>query len=552
MTARYDESNTLRRHVRSTLTACTAALVAGGSAFGASSAMAATSIGRFENVTPGISINQKGDNCSTGVINTYTVPSPYGSCWTVSDEWGFVKAAPAFDEAVVDTGEGDKAWRLSNAVTNSGYANQPNAPSTAAAGETTAGLWNNRGPSHTSPTGPSVRAYATTRFFNQAFLVKSATGAAQAGLSVVISPIPRQSTKRMSYLQIVDNGSAGLDLKFYDTLAGGTFPAVATTIASNLSYSDWHKIEIDIEFVDGLNVDGSGNDVVKIHLNGSLIHTGTTWETYFWNTAAEFPPGTLQADRKMAVDALLFRVAGAAAAGTAGNGLLFDSLDVRAPAVASVSASPLSLPATGGSVTLTASTSDTRSKIATLEYKLDAGSWTAMTVDDGTYDELSESASKAVPVGGGGDHTLCVRATDVEGNTSDGTDCVTVNVAPPASAGMTGFFHPVDMNDVLNVAKAGQGIPLKFKLDVDPMPGLAVTVTSVQYNCSSGATIGTDEIEVYTGSSGLQYLGSGNWQWNWRTPKTYANQCRTVTLTPSANGYAFNPASITAKFQFKK
>ena len=42
-----------------------------------------------------------------------------------------------------------------------------------------------------------------------------------------------------------------------------------------------------------------------------------------------------------------------------------------------------------------------------------------------------------------------------------------------------------------------------------------------------------DAIETYSGTSGLQYLGDGTWQFNWKTPKTCAGQCRTMTLTLS-------------------
>jgi len=28
----------------------------------------------------------------------------------------------------------------------------------------------------------------------------------------------------------------------------------------------------------------------------------------------------------------------------------------------------------------------------------------------------------------------------------------------------------------------------------------------------------------------LQYLGDGTWQFNWKTPKNYAGQCRTLSL----------------------
>jgi hypothetical protein len=40
-----------------------------------------------------------------------------------------------------------------------------------------------------------------------------------------------------------------------------------------------------------------------------------------------------------------------------------------------------------------------------------------------------------------------------------------------------------------------------------------------------------DAIEEFAGFSGLQYSGDGYWQFNWKTPKTYAGQCRRMVLT---------------------
>jgi hypothetical protein len=54
-----------------------------------------------------------------------------------------------------------------------------------------------------------------------------------------------------------------------------------------------------------------------------------------------------------------------------------------------------------------------------------------------------------------------------------------------------------------------------------------------------------DAIEDYSGASGLQYLGDGDWQFNWKTPKSYAGQCRTMTLTLS------DGSTHTASFSFK-
>ncbi len=44
-------------------------------------------------------------------------------------------------------------------------------------------------------------------------------------------------------------------------------------------------------------------------------------------------------------------------------------------------------------------------------------------------------------------------------------------------------------------------------------------------NSPRGYATGTD-----AGNSGLQYLGDGNWQYNWATSKTYAGLCRTMSL----------------------
>lgn len=104
---------------------------------------------------------------------------------------------------------------------------------------------------------------------------------------------------------------------------------------------------------------------------------------------------------------------------------------------------------------------------------------------------------------------------------------------------------------MLNLAKAGQAIPLKFcLLDYNGLPvtnlaSVSVTVTSL--SCAAGITI--DAVEEYaSGSSGLQNLGDGYYQWNWKIPTTYANSCRTLKLDLGEG--AGN--EHTALFQFKK
>ena len=117
-----------------------------------------------------------------------------------------------------------------------------------------------------------------------------------------------------------------------------------------------------------------------------------------------------------------------------------------------------------------------------------------------------------------------------------------------------GFGQPID-NGVINKANAGQAIPIKWRLtDANGVgisdPASFVSVTSNTVGCAAG--LASDEIETYAGSSGLQYLGNGNWQYNWKTPKAYAGQCRTMYLNLSdVISPATTPANRTAMFQFK-
>jgi hypothetical protein len=118
----------------------------------------------------------------------------------------------------------------------------------------------------------------------------------------------------------------------------------------------------------------------------------------------------------------------------------------------------------------------------------------------------------------------------------------------------TGFSSPVDNNNVLNTAKAGQAIPLKWRLtnaSGNPVTNLLSTdvkVTVANYSCGLSTT--TDLLEEYAaGSSGLQNLGNGYYQFNWKTPTNYANSCKTMTLD-LGEGTLTTPH--TALFKFTK
>ncbi len=232
---------------------------------------------------------------------------------SIDGQGGWRATNTNLDQEIVDLG-GNKVWRVSNAFSSGSFGDQPFAPgSDQYAGET--------GSIHDYDS-----ATATTHRFYASFDFWSVTGAAQNGLDVTISPDDGQG-RRQSFISLEDNGN-GLEIDFYDTQGNdpGSNPNggfVQTYIANNLSYTDVHNVVFDITFVDG-NVENAGvydgNDIVNIYVDGILVHTGTTWESY-WQTTTE---GQMTPSIR-AIDTLLFRISTGNGA-TAGNGYYFDNV----------------------------------------------------------------------------------------------------------------------------------------------------------------------------------------------------------------------------------
>ena len=114
----------------------------------------------------------------------------------------------------------------------------------------------------------------------------------------------------------------------------------------------------------------------------------------------------------------------------------------------------------------------------------------------------------------------------------------------------TGFFSPIDNPPMVNQANAGRTIPTKWRLTTTSGvavsdPNSFVSLTSRLVSCGTFSGAAPDEIETYVGNSGLQYQGNGNWHYNWATPKSYAGQCRIMTVTLN------DGSTHTANFKFK-
>lgn len=213
-----------------------------------------------------------------------------------------------YDQSVANDG-GNKAFRLSDAVTSGSFGDQTFAPRPGGTGMTSAN------PTNSNPgffAGQSSTG-ATYRQYTLGFDIKSATSVAQDGAFISISGDNGQGG-RQTYLGITANGS-NLDLITYNVDAGGNFvgPISLGSVAGSL----WTHVDFVVDFNDGAN-----DDVVTISLNGNPVHTGTSWEQFYViNQFALHPLG-------VPVQTVLFRAGGVADPSHAGGGFLLDNVSI--------------------------------------------------------------------------------------------------------------------------------------------------------------------------------------------------------------------------------
>ncbi len=246
-------------------------------------------------------------------FETYTLGTVDGQ-----DGWSSDGAAGSgcavYDHAVANNtygyaSFGTKSLRMSNAVTSGCFGDQTfSKPISDEAGEATAeGL-------------PALGGVRKPHFEAEWDFASTVPGAEQAGLSVVASP-DRGDGARMSWVQMTDT-LTGLAVNFYDYQSGAVEVGcitgdnfIFTSVATGLDRTVPHRIKVTMDFIAG-----PANDVVKVYVDGTLLHTGTSWEDYFRECEGN-PTRT--------VDSVLFRTGGAPAPATAGNGFLIDNLTIR-------------------------------------------------------------------------------------------------------------------------------------------------------------------------------------------------------------------------------
>ncbi|MDD5055377.1 MAG: ice-binding family protein [Candidatus Peribacteraceae bacterium] len=354
----------------------------------------------FGSLSPAIAGAAEVPSCIAGnSFDSFTVGSVNGQ-----DGWSATN--PAYDQAIVNNTYdyptfGCKSLRLSDAVSSGSFGDWIfTNPLDNAVGETAA------------TTGGYGEGTRKTHFETQFDIATTVPGARQPGLHASVSP-DRGDGSRMSYLRFED-GTAGLEVFFDDVtssgiagsdtfretqIAGGTAPVAA------LNRTVPHTVRLTLDAVDG-----PSNDVVKVYLDGALVHTGTSWEDYFRFDAEAAPENSPRIIRNM-----IIQVRGSSTPANLGNGFLFDNVSMN------VSPVTVSINKYINGVKATATTANSSA------FPM-ASTWTAANVSggveaSGTYELTMGNNYEAAtsPMDAGANYTT----HEVTGGSVVGADCST-------------------------------------------------------------------------------------------------------------------------------
>eukprot|EP00204_Picochlorum_oklahomense_P001190 CAMPEP_0118797774 /NCGR_PEP_ID=MMETSP1161-20130426/263_1 /TAXON_ID=249345 /ORGANISM="Picochlorum oklahomensis, Strain CCMP2329" /LENGTH=729 /DNA_ID=CAMNT_0006724991 /DNA_START=93 /DNA_END=2282 /DNA_ORIENTATION=+ len=282
------------------------------------------------------------------------------SGWTMQDSFGNCVGNCPYDQAITEY-NGVNVWRVSNAQGTFGFSDVSTSPGVGPAGETGASLWNNYGTDNTKPFDPpQFGASATSSCFCSAMKFRSVTEAAQPGFSIEYTPAAKQSTWRMSFVEINDNGVDGFDLKIQDRVnvsknaavndctgkpnncpfGSGSNTTIVPSSATGFGYDTDNVLAVSIEFRPGIIETSdagdtlyTGNDLVKIYANGNLIFVGTTWEAYYYALRPVVsPPWPADPDpKKQALNSIMFRAEKPSVPDLEGEGIYITSFEQSAP-----------------------------------------------------------------------------------------------------------------------------------------------------------------------------------------------------------------------------
>lgn len=246
-----------------------------------------------------VAVNFEEPPYTLGVINAQDGWSSLGAAGS-----GCATYDHAVDSSLGTAGFGAQSLRISNAVTSGCFGDMTFAkPLADSVGEVDA------------TNGSFSEGTKQTHFEMQFDIASTTPSVEQLGLFMSVSP-DRGDGSRMSYIGFGDT-AGGINIFFYD-VQGTNNPAnfVFTNLGTYSRTPHALKLVMDV-------LDGPSNDVVKVYIDGTLVHTGTSWENYYRydsEASAEQSPRI--------VKTIIFRTGGAAAPTTDGNGYLVDNLSL--------------------------------------------------------------------------------------------------------------------------------------------------------------------------------------------------------------------------------
>ncbi len=340
-------------------------------------------------------------SCNGSTFDTFTTG-------TVNGQGGWHVSGP-FDQEVVSNTYGYstlgcKSLRLSNATSSAFIFNQTFSASTSEAGEINS--LNNNGATGT----------LRNRFEAQ-FDLASVMQTEQSGMHMSVSP-DRGDGTRMSALGFSDT-AGGIDV-FFDDVTGTSSPVNfnEVQIATGLSRSVPHTIKFLMDFMEG-----ASNDIVKIFIDGNLVHTGTSWENFYRYDADAFPAPNPNLSRT--VNSLVFYVQAPATLANQSKGFLIDNVAISATTTATTTI-PVS---TSTPPVITLNGSSTLNVIVNTSFT-DPGATASDDVDGSVIVTATGTVNTAV-VGG---YLITYTATDSHSNVASTTRTVNVVAAPASSS----------------------------------------------------------------------------------------------------------------------
>jgi hypothetical protein len=240
----------------------------------------------------------------------------------VNGQGGWGVSNPLFDQEVVDL-SGNRVLRLSNRYTSGSFSDQTFAPRPGGTGMTPAD------PVNGNPgffAGETSTGASYNRFIGSFEIRSVATGDTDRGARITVSPDNGQGA-RQGFVAF-ENTATGVAVTTYDVNSGGSFvgPETLTTI----NFGEWAKIRYEIDFIDG-----PFNDVARIYIDGSLVKTLHSWESYYPVAQPTLHPNGVP------VQTWLFRMSGTAVPNA--QGFYIDNVTVMLDNIATAVPEPASL-----------------------------------------------------------------------------------------------------------------------------------------------------------------------------------------------------------------